>query len=405
MNLVESSRCARLRNALLLTITVLAGLALSGVVLDVFALRSTGLSLAWRSGEDRYSTASVARDWPISVRPVVDRLIAVSPTDMQWVRRQIQPSLRAELNSSYCLHLLRVHGLEEALESASFPSGKTLMRLLTDDRAGAAYFGREPLVPTSAGVRYLTGDAQAALEDRSLQWHRDQTLAAFGELGIPLTHPIAVAGRTLALREVLRDSLANFHLKQRELAWTALAYALYLPPSREWINRYGESYSFDLLVEELLGRPPGGGSCGGTHDLYALCILSRCDGQFPILSVAVRARLNAHLQRYVDEAIRTQRSDGSWPANLNLDPASRSTWSGPTPGGSESGGVTMTGHLAEWFLYLPADLRPADTDGVLRAAGRWLNDALHAAGEDDKTRNFCPFSHATCVLRHLQFVP
>jgi hypothetical protein len=400
MKLFESSR-SRPFKALPLTITVVAGLALSGVVLVAFAPRSPGRSAAGRSSEDSDS----ARDRPISVRPVVDRLITVSQADMDWIRGQIQPSARAKLNSSYCLHLLRVHGLEERLHDASFASGKALVKLLSDDREGAAYFGREPLVPTRTGARYLTGDVQAALEDRSLEWHRDQTLAAFGELGIPLTHPLVVAGRTLSLRDVLRDSLGNFHLKQKELAWTVLAYALYLPPRREWINRYGESYSFDRLVAELLGRSLGESSCGGTHDLYSLTILSRCDRQFPILTAAVRTRLLEHLRRYADAAARTQRSDGSWPVGLKLEEAARSAPSGRMADASEPGGLLITGHLAEWFLYLPADLRHADTDGVLRRAGRWLNAALHSAGEDDKTRDFCPFSHAACVLRHLQFVP
>jgi hypothetical protein len=401
MKLLESSGWVGIRKAWPLIIVVLAGLAFSEVVPVAFAPRLRGLRAAWRSSEDGDS----ARDRPISVRPVVDRLIAVSPTDMQWVRRQIQPSPRVKLNSSYCLHLLRVHRFESELDSASFPSGKELMKLLTDDRAGAAYFGREPLVLTRTGVRFLTGDAQAALKDNSLEWHRDQTLAAFGELGVPLTHPLSVAGRVLPLRDVLQDSLANFHLKQKELAWTAMAYALYLPPIRAWTNRFGEVYSFDRLVDEMLGRSPGAGSCGGTHDLYSLTIVARCDREIPLLSEPVRARLVSHLKRCADVAVRGQRPDGSWRATWNRELLPASERSGLTPEDVASDSLLMTGHLAEWFLYLPVDLRPADADQVLRRAAHWLNNALHAAKEDDLTRSFCPYSHATCVLRQLQFVP
>src|SRR5207302_3298465 len=122
-----------------------------------------------------------------------------------------------------------------------------------------------PLVGPALGWRSPTGGAEGTARDPSMELHRDQTLAAFAELGLPLSFTLQGDGGTGTLRDVLDDSLANFHLGQKELAWTALAYALYLPPVKSWINRYGERFGFDQLVSEMLDRPLDAESCGGTH--------------------------------------------------------------------------------------------------------------------------------------------
>src|SRR6185437_15422714 len=62
-------------------------------------------------------------------------------------------------------------------------------------------------------------------------------------------------GGTHAVRELLEDTLANFDRRERELEWTAEALALYLPPQREWSDKYGNRHTLDEVAEELLNRP------------------------------------------------------------------------------------------------------------------------------------------------------
>ena len=194
--------------------------------------------------------ADRARADPWSIRPARLELIEVTARDIQWLDRQIQLPTRMKPNSSYLLHLLRVHGKSGRVEGGEPSSGEAILKLFTDERAGASYFGQSPLVRTASGVRFPTQE-KPPIDDRSLEQHRDQTLAAFGELGLPLSHPLNLGDRPASLRDVLRDSIANFHPRQEEIAWTAMAYALYLPPIRAWVNRYGERFTFDDLADEL----------------------------------------------------------------------------------------------------------------------------------------------------------
>lgn len=99
--------------------------------------------------------------------------------------------------------------------------------------------------------------------------HRDQLLASVAEVGLPLSLPVQIDGETFALRELLRDSIANFHLQQEEIPWTAIAYTLYLPPQRAWVNKLGERTTFDELAEAVIAVPPHKSSCGGPASLPA----------------------------------------------------------------------------------------------------------------------------------------
>lgn len=383
---------------------VLAGIALlaMGGVIPVLRMAGSPLSRAIDGRAGAEDTAERARADPWSIRPARLELIEATAPDLEWLDHQIQLPTRVKPSSSYLLHLLRVHGKSGRVEGGELSSGEAILKLLTEERAGAAFFGQSPLVRTASGVRFPSQE-KPSIDDRSLEQHRDQTLAAFGELGLPLTYPLKVGDRPASLRDVLRDSIANFHRRQEEIAWTAMAYALYLPPIRAWVNRYGERFTFDDLSDELERRPMDKESCGGTHLLYALTLLARVNAEAPVLSEAARARLVAHLGRCVAVVERTQQPDGSWPAWWNHE---------LLPGGHPSGGsivdddasrLLMTGHLAEWLLYLPADVpRPRS---ALARAGDWLRGRMRAASRQDEEGTVCPYSHAVCVLKQVAFLP
>src|SRR6185437_11410072 len=158
-------------------------------------------------------------------------------------------------------------------------------------------------IPVRTGVRFPTVPADHRLATAGDESHRDQGLACLAQLGLPLSHPLQVDGLPYALKDVLQDSLANFDMHQKELEWTGMAYALYLPPLRQWRNRFGQSFSFDDLTEELLGRSLLHSPCGGSHRLILLTTLHRLDKQHPILSAKVRIELDQFLKKAVEQAI------------------------------------------------------------------------------------------------------
>jgi hypothetical protein len=299
---------------------------------------------------------------------------------------------------SLYLHVLRVHGLGASRPDPGRPAGATLLDELTDEAAGRAAFGSPALVRARTGARYPTSGPGRFRP--SEETHRDQVLAAFAEFGVPLCQPLRFPDETLTVREVLRDSVANFHLRQAELVWTALAYALYLPPQRSWVNRYGEQTTFDELTAELLDRPFNKASCGGTHLLFTLTVLARADAQADVLSGPTRERLWQRLRQARDAVVASQAPDGTWPldwfqglgdyplpATERIDPTDRAVR------------LLTTSHLAEWLLYLPPEL--AAPRACLERAGYWLYEQLRAATPAQELENFCPYAHAACVVKRL----
>jgi len=290
-----------------------------------------------------------------------------------------------------------VHGLTARFPERDLPSSEAILELLTSADAGRKYFGSPAFIRTRSGVRFPTAARSVLVPSIGWESHRDQVLAAFGELGIPLTQPLRFDDTTLSVRDALRDSIANYHAGQDELMWTGLAYALYLPPIRSWLNRYGERTSFDELVTELLGRPLDRSPCAGTHLVYTLTVLARADQQQPVLTEPVRDRLWQRLRQARDAALATQEPDGSWPLDWNRGLLAKA-------GGREMGldvdslssRLLTTGHLAEWLLCLPVEL--AVPDSCLERAGWWLHEQLRAATPELVQDSFCPYTHAARVV-------
>jgi hypothetical protein len=387
---------------------VLGGLALLGareashIGLRRQSVHPSGLSSAsWLQRDP--SSRVTERVAPFAVRPLTSPLLQVTRSQSEQIRNQILPPRSRGASSSYLLHLLRVHGLDVCYKDERFPSGSQILRTLTDSETGKRYWGNTPLVRTSWGWRFPTGGPEDAARDFSLELHRDQTLAAFAELGLPLNYPLHGDDGEGSLRDVLTDSLANFHLKQKELAWTTLAYALYLPPVQSWSNRYGERYSFDQLVGEMLGRSLEAESCGGTHLLYSLTILARVDQAEPILSDAVRRRLWTTLGNAVRVAVSHQQTDGSWHSGWSYELLPEAAPEGWSFKDEKATRVLLTGHIGEWFLSLPDELRVDPR--ALEQAGRWLMKELLDASVGLKEAEFCPYTHAARVLHQITFVP
>jgi len=342
------------------------------------------------------ATADTARTEPLRIPPLVKGILPLSEKERSWVYQQIQPPYEDKLPAAAGYHLLRVHGQQGRFHHRDFQTGNDFLALLADSRKSAAYYGQPTLIRTRTGIRFPIQDGSR--NDGGTEWHRDQCLAALAELGLSLSLSLRVDEQNYFLREALKDSLANFHLQQKELAWTGLAYALYLPPGREWANRFGERFSFDDLVIALIERPLHKESCGGSHLLYTLTILCRVDRAIPILTDSVRSRLDDWLHKVVQAATQTQHPDGTWPIDwyrgLLRDPKA---WN-YVPGVDR---LVITGHVAEWLLYLPEDLQPPVE--TYRRAAQWLYQEFKKASPKQHWARICPFSHAACVVRHLMF--
>jgi hypothetical protein len=223
--------------------------------------------------------------------------------------------------------------------------------------------------------------------------HRDQLLSTLAECGVPLDAVIDTREGPYPVREMLRTSINAFHTGQREISWTATAYACYLPPQSTWTNRDGERFSFDGLVDAIIRRSLSQESCSGIHMMLVLTKLLRIDREMKILDPRVRMRLEAYLRRRIAEAVDSQLADGSWPMRWSPTGFGDAAF---TPMATGVNRMIVSGHLVEWFHLLPDELKPPTR--VVKAACSWIWSQLQATPGDTIVNNFCPYTHAVIAL-------
>lgn len=378
---------------------------LAGFVIGVMA-RYRPLQQHDQVASGSHSNEPSFRQDPLVVAVTPRPVLALSAVQRNFVTGLLRPPAEGKASNSFCLHWLRIHGLHGKAPTAPAPfrSGDEVLPLLLNSHAGAGYFGTSPMARTRDGFRFLLQN-EALFRGASAESHRDHCLAALGELGVPSSSPVTVGDESLALEDALRDSVANFHLGQEEIEWTALAYTLYLPPRKEWRNRFGEQYTFDALATEMLGRPLGRSSCAGAHLFYAVAVLARADQEFDLLSPAVRERVRSWLERCLAELIRTQAADGAWSWDwhtaLTAETSPQFRW--PQYPTSSVHRVAITGHVLECFLRLPGPISPPDE--VIRKAAEWLWAHLQEVAPQAVSESFCPYTHAICALRDVSTPP
>lgn len=335
------------------------------------------------------------RPRPIVFLPDVTGGFAVPEEDLGRILRKLEPP-SSGMPAALGLHALIALGLDARFEGNRLGSGRDLLRLFTDDEFGRAYFGAPLLARTRFGVR----PALDLSSETTKESHYDQTLGCLGQLALPLTLPIRAGGKLLALRDVLRDSIACFELRQSEIEWTAIAYASYLPPHRGWTNKFGERYTFDQIADELLRRDLTRASCCGCHIVEAVLTLLRVDREVAVvLSPDVRRRLDGRLKECVGAALSRQEADGSWGPQWYRDvlPASAVRKVSLRDDPRIESQLLATSHLAHLLMYLPE--RSRGTHDALTRSEAWIYRVLRDAKSEFILRHYCPSSHGAWVLR------
>lgn len=369
------------------------------VAVLVVLLTAAGLvAYRWATARCAAAPSSLAlRASPISIRPHPQRCLNIPEEDFRNIRDQVQPFDEGVSTSLY-LHALRVFGLDSKYNRGKLASSRDTLRLFAEEEFSKKILGMPLLVRTRYGVRSTPEPLGGAKES-----HRDYCLAVLSEQGLPASFSMIAGGRSFTFKDFLADSIANFHLTQEEIEWTALAYAMWLPPERKWVNKFGEAFTFDQLATELIQRPFDEAVCAGSHLVHAMIVLSRVDHEeCCILSPDVRGKLLNRLAAVVREAEATQAVDGSWGGDWYERLLSDRT---PEPESRDQSKnnrllknrLLATSHIAEWLMLLPEELRVSDDR--LRRAGRWLHAQLKDVDPQFVRDNFCPCTHGAIVLQ------
>jgi hypothetical protein len=289
-------------------------------------------------------------------------------------------------------HVLDFYGLGKT-DLPMFPTGELALKALTDEETARQVFGKSPMIETSHGVRYALYDEYSVGVDLG-EAHRDQCLSIFASLDLPLSTPVRLKSGSFSLKDMLSESMNSFDLRQREITWSAMAFAKYVPPKTSWTNGPGEEISFSKIVDALLKIDLNTQKCGGTHVLEALILIEKADRKNRVLDDATQTRLDGWLKTTIDQLVKSQHADGSWSkawcAGLRdeSDPMSPFQMS-----------FLVTGHLVEILNKLDPPLRPKQE--VFVKAAHWISISIDSPEIQPNGFWVCPFTHATHGARQI----
>ncbi|HEX6900170.1 MAG TPA: hypothetical protein VF789_10670 [Thermoanaerobaculia bacterium] len=339
------------------------------------------------------------RPTPLEVRPLYDDPGVADAGQVRRVLRRLGlPFRRRETSIGHVEHALRLWGANATFPDPRIMPGKRMRSLLTSHlQFQWTYVGDQPplLIDVGPGVRVR------ALEGPASSPHADHTLGSLAEIGTPLDFPIITPERETTFRAVVEQSLRDFSLNQAEPEWSALTYALFLPPTRRWITSEGQEMTFDRLAGRLMREAPSEGVCSGNHRLHALVVFLRVDdrmaaeGRERILSPAGRQRIVDYLRAVTDAFVRHQHPDGFW----------NGKWPDAAPAGSApvdadgdrlSDRLIVTGHVLEWWSLAPEELQPPREVKV--AAGQWLVRTVDGLSDAEIAANYTFLTHVGRAL-------
>ena len=196
------------------------------------------------------------------------------------------------------------------------------------------------------------------------QGHPNQFLAilTMSELGTDF-EMLTAKGETITIEQMLNNARMTVNDRE-EITWTLWALARYLPIDSEWINKDGEAWSMERLVQIQTYADLSHAACGGTHGLFALSLARNSyiySGKKPR---GIWLEADQKIKRYITEARSLQNSDGTFSSNY---------FSGP--GKSEDFGkrIATSGHILE-FLMVAVDDKELEKPWLRKAVGAVANE-------------------------------
>lgn len=360
-------------------------------------------AVAWGAYRVRELTAErelpPLRSEPLNVTPLYDDPEVIDDQQLSRVLSRLGLRLKGpDTSIGHVDHALRFWGADAVFGDPEVQSGKELRQLLTDDVKFVELYGRERpplLMDDGRGVRVRVQEGNASSA------HFDHTVACLAEAGTALDFPLVTPRQRTTLRAMVERSMREFSLNQTEYEWSALTFALYLPPANRWISSEGQEITFDRLADRIMREELPNGVCSANHRLYALVVFLRVDdqmqeaGEAPILSPEARRKVLDYLAEVTGMLVRHQHPDGFW----NRD------WPTAVPPGSEPGdreGDSMadrliaTGHALEWWAMAPEEVQPPRSVAV--AAGQWLVAAIDRMSAEEIDKYYTYLSHVGRAL-------
>lgn len=201
------------------------------------------------------------------------------------------------------------------------------------------------------------------------QGHEDQWLGYLSQVGLPMTQPISVRGKTYTIADLIRQAEWDVY-DGMEATWTLMAFSTYVPLDYHWKSKDGSQWNMERLVGMEAAQDLRESACGGAHRLYGLtCAVNRYAKEGKPLRGGWQAA-DERIQESIRAAKAYQQPDGA----LSTD------WFFKAAASPEIAlRISTTGHVLEFLVLAMTDAEVREP-WVARAAAR-LCDMLRQTRE------------------------
>ena len=203
-------------------------------------------------------------------------------------------------------------------------------------QSGPNYQGLPLIEQTPHGGRFHPYTVPWAFEG-----HPNQFLAILAMSELPQNFAFRAGnGAKITIADMIRNAKMDCNDRE-EVTWTLWAFARYLPWNTQWVNKEGEVWSMERLVQTEVNKRVQSGACGGCHGLFALSLARNSyqqSGQ-PLRGAWLQADLK--IKQYIAETKALQNFDGSFSADHYIGPKHTIEFS-PR--------IAASGHILEWLM-------------------------------------------------------
>lgn len=200
----------------------------------------------------------------------------------------------------------------------------------------------------------------------AFEGHPNQFMGYMSMCNLPLDHKFKTTGdESITVADILRNAQMEVRAYD-DNTWTLWLLAHYLGPDARWVNRYGEEWSVERLVQHEIASVVTRAPCGGTHGLFALSYARNgyIQSGRPLAGVWLEAEQK--IRRYTEEARLYQNPDGFFSSNH---------FRGPGYSHDFSTRISAAGHILE-FLMVALPQKRLEEEWVRRGVAAVAKDLV-----------------------------
>ncbi|HET6327625.1 MAG TPA: hypothetical protein VFG04_23280 [Planctomycetaceae bacterium] len=200
----------------------------------------------------------------------------------------------------------------------------------------------------------------------AFQGHPNQFMAYMTMCDLPLDYKLKTSSGEMA---TINDFIngAKMEVNDREeITWTLWFLSHYIEPTSQWINKDGQPWSMERLVQIENGKVVTSAACGGTHGLFALAYARNAFRESGGTLYGPWFEADQKVQRYLGEARANQNADGTFSSNY---------FQGPGASTDFVKRIGTTGHILE-FVCVAVPRSTLHEDWVRRAVAALAHELI-----------------------------